>query len=196
MTVDLAALVSSRICHDLISPIGAISNGVELISLTAAQDTAEMSLISQSVEAANARIRFFRIAFGTATPGQSVSRSEIGGILDAMTATGRTRLAWQVPTNPDRATARLVFLALLCLETAMPGGGDVTVTEQDNRWTLDASAPRIALDPALWGPLTGDGTLPDLAPAQVQFALIREALAMSQRHLTMTTGDGLVMLRF
>ena len=57
MTLDLAALVGSRICHDLISPIGAIGNGVELLSLTDGDTGAEMDLINESVQNANARIR-------------------------------------------------------------------------------------------------------------------------------------------
>ncbi len=61
---DLAALVGSRICHDLISPIGAIGNGVELVLLDAAVGGPEVTLIADSVSHANARIRFFRIAFG------------------------------------------------------------------------------------------------------------------------------------
>lgn len=70
MTDDIASLVGSRICHDLISPIGAISNGVELIGMTQGTDGAEMSLINDSVQNANARIRFFRVAYGSATPEQ------------------------------------------------------------------------------------------------------------------------------
>ena len=61
MRPDIAALVGSRICHDLISPIGAIGNGVELIGLTENTSSPELALISESVDNANARIRFFRV---------------------------------------------------------------------------------------------------------------------------------------
>lgn len=63
-TPDIAALVSARICHDLISPIGAIGNGVELLMLDKAAASPEMDLISESVTQASARIRFFRLAYG------------------------------------------------------------------------------------------------------------------------------------
>ena len=63
--LDLSALIGSRICHDLINPLGAIANGVELIALTVAEQTPEMLLFAESVEAANARIEFFRLAYGT-----------------------------------------------------------------------------------------------------------------------------------
>ena len=61
-----ATLIGSRICHDLISPIGAINNGIELIEMGSTASTPEMTLISESVVNASARIRYFRIAFGAA----------------------------------------------------------------------------------------------------------------------------------
>jgi histidine phosphotransferase ChpT len=67
---DLTSLIGSRICHDLISPLGAIGNGVELLAMSGTAPGPEMDLISQSVENANARIRFFRVAFGAARGGQ------------------------------------------------------------------------------------------------------------------------------
>jgi histidine phosphotransferase ChpT len=71
--VDLCALIGSRLCHDLVSPVGAIGNGVELLSMEGAgapmpAGAAELSLVRESVENAQARLRFFRIAFGDAAP--------------------------------------------------------------------------------------------------------------------------------
>ena len=63
---NLASLIGSRICHDLISPIGAICNGLELMQLDGRPISPEMTLISESVNHANARIRFLRVAFGMA----------------------------------------------------------------------------------------------------------------------------------
>ena len=74
---DLAALIGSRICHDLISPIGAISNGVELMEMTQTDMGPEFELISESVANANARVRLFRIAFGAADPGIEIASAEI-----------------------------------------------------------------------------------------------------------------------
>jgi histidine phosphotransferase ChpT len=74
---DLAALVGARICHDLISPIGAIGNGMELLALSGVPPSPELELIEDSLRNAMARVQFFRIAFGAAEAGQVVSRSEI-----------------------------------------------------------------------------------------------------------------------
>ena len=71
---DLAALLGSRICHDLISPIGAIGNGLELLMMDGSAAGPEMALISESVGNANARIRFFRVAYGLAQGNQRLGR--------------------------------------------------------------------------------------------------------------------------
>ena len=75
--LDLTALVGSRICHDLINPIGAIGNGVELLAMADAPPSAELALISQSVDSAMARIAMFRVAFGAATDGGQMGAREI-----------------------------------------------------------------------------------------------------------------------
>ena len=71
---DLGAKVASRICHDLANPLGAIANGLELLLLPGLEPTPEMSLLQDSVASASARIRWFRLAFGPASP-QRVSRA-------------------------------------------------------------------------------------------------------------------------
>jgi len=88
----VASAIASRICHDLISPLGAIANGVELLALSGVQPTPEMDLIAQSVESANARIRFFRLAYGA--PGVAgVGRSEVTRTLAALSPIGRAHLS-------------------------------------------------------------------------------------------------------
>ena len=77
---DLSSLVGSRICHDLISPIGAIGNGVELLQMAPRDSAAELDLITDSVDNAAARIRFFRVAFGAAGD-QMMGRAEVISIL-------------------------------------------------------------------------------------------------------------------
>jgi len=69
-------LIGSRICHDLISPLGAIGNGVELLTMSGTSTAPEISLIAESVENANARIRFFRIAFGAASGLSQIGNAE------------------------------------------------------------------------------------------------------------------------
>lgn len=169
---DLVALVGSRICHDLISPLGAIGNGVELLSLMGGRGTgAEVALISESVAAANAKIRFFRIAFGSAEPGRSLSPNEIASVLEDVGRTGRVKVGWRVAGDVPRPEAKLAFLLLQCFESAMPFGGGVEVRAERGRWRMLGVADKLRADPALWALLAGEAGGRPVTPAQVHFAL-------------------------
>ena len=196
MSSNLAALVGSRICHDLISPIGAIGNGVELLSLTDGDTSAEMQLISESVENANARIRFFRIAFGSASADQSVRHSEIISILKANARAGRFSYLWNVENETGRQDVRVAFLVMQCLETSMPLGGEISVSAEAGVWRLTASGKRIDADPELWGALSRGAPPLAATPSQVQFALLPDALQEAGRNLSYYIGDGRISVRF
>ncbi|MGP3482550.1 hypothetical protein ACTVFS_22595, partial [Escherichia coli] len=107
-TPDLAALVGARLCHDLISPIGAIGNGLELLQLAGQGTSPELALVSDSLATALAKLRFFRIAFGPADPQARISPDEAAQIYGAMFQ-GRFTVAWGVPGDLPRPMARLAF---------------------------------------------------------------------------------------
>jgi histidine phosphotransferase ChpT len=195
-TPDFAALIGSRICHDLISPLGAIGNGVELLAMTSAGDSPEVALISESVASANARIRFFRLAFGAAGAGAFVPLAEVRSILAEMTRGGRLRIHWQIGGDLPRPRVKLAFLALQCLETALPYGGEITLRAVGQHWQAEARADRLMVDAGLWANLTA--VLPDagIAPAQVQFALLPVAAATEGRAVAWDSSDGTVTLTF
>ncbi len=174
MRLELATLVGSRICHDLISPIGAIGNGVELLGLTnvSAGHSPEMDLISESVENANARIRFFRIAFGSPSSKHTIGRQEVLSVLAASALGGRLNYFWQVKDDQPRVDVQISFLLMQCFETALPLGGDVHVHLEGEKWVLKAQGPRMNVMPALWDSLTDPTLTVAHTPAQVQFALL------------------------
>jgi histidine phosphotransferase ChpT len=183
MRADIASLVGSRICHDLSSPIGAISNGVELIGMTQSTDGAEMTLINDSVDNANARIRFFRVAYGAAGTDQTMSKADILSILTAIARGGRMNYYWQIETPQSRQDVRVAFLLIQCFENALPRGGDITVSQVNGAWSLIASGPQLRWEEDLWDSLTNDFALVSHTPAQVQFALLPEALSDTGRKL-------------
>ena len=189
MTPDLAALVGSRICHDLISPIGAIGNGVELLSLTDGDTGPDMQLINESVQNANARIRYFRIAYGAAGDGQMIGRAEIMSILAATARGGRFTYFWNVEGAQQRNLVRCALLLMQCFEAALPMGGDIHVVEDGDHWRLSADGPRLSVDGALWDTMTKPVVGYEYSAAQAQFALIPSVMAAAGRklHLTMDT---------
>ena len=196
MQADLAALVGSRICHDLISPIGAISNGVEILSLTNNASREEIALIKQSVESATARIRFFRIAYGAGSATQPVPTSEITSILLALGAHGRITYHWGIQSDQMRDTVRCIFLALQAIETALPLGGNIDVVENDSRVKLTATGRRITFDAGTWAGLDGSAKPEPVSSADVQCALLGLSLASTGRNLTVDAQDDHLTIRF
>ncbi len=193
--LTLAALVGSRICHDLISPVGAIHNGLELIAMSGPIATPELCLISDSVDNASARIKFFRVAFGVASAEQMIGAPEIGTVIRGIYGEGRHKADWQGKGDVPRAEVQAIYLAMLCLETTLPQGGLITVTGQAGGWTLTATGTRIALDPGARAALDGD--MPSgLRPAHVQYALLPLCLAEMDRSVRIEQSANNLSLSF
>jgi histidine phosphotransferase ChpT len=184
--LDLAALISSRICHDLISPIGAINNGLELLGMSGQSlDTPEMALINESVQNASARIRFFRIAYGAASE-QEIGRAEVISILNDMMGGGRLSVEWGPLEGQPRDVVRLALLAIQCLETAMPYGGRIEVSSSRKQWKIHGKSEKFNQIDTLWSAVSSVETAPDIAPAHVQFALLPAAAKEQNRDVRVT----------
>lgn len=192
--LNLAALISSRICHDLISPIGAINNGLELLGMCDNRDGPEIDLITESVGNASARIRFFRIAYGAASD-QPMGRSEVITILRDVTGGGRLTVAYGPMDDQPRWAVRMVFLAVQCLETSMPYGGRIEVSCDSGKWTITGHATKMSVDATLWDVLTGSEPV-KLAPAHVQFALLPAVASDAKRTVRSDIGDTRLTISF
>jgi len=176
-TPDLSALVSARLCHDLISPMGAIGNGLELLQLSAGPAAAELALVNESLATALAKLRFYRIAFGPADAQARQSFDEATQLSDAMFH-GRFTVSWpERGGDLPRTLTRAVYLAILCLEKSLPMGGHVRVGLAGDAITLSVEGRRTAPPAALWAHVTEGTPVPELKPDGVQFALLRQALA-------------------
>ncbi|MEL6643486.1 MAG: histidine phosphotransferase family protein [Pseudomonadota bacterium] len=193
---DLSALLGSRICHDLISPLGAIGNGIELLAMSGMPQSPELDLITQSVENANSRIRFFRIAFGAATEGQTIGSSEVTNVLDDLSRTGRVRYDWRPKGDLSRPMVKLALLVIQCLESAMPRGGRVSVSASNLEWTVRGSADRLNVDPALWSLVVAPEGIAEVNPSDVHFPLVAPAARAADRTLVTEIGDHEIVARF
>lgn len=192
---NLTSLVASRICHDLINPIGAIGNGVELLTLSG-QQSQEIDLIAGSVSQAGGRIRLFRLAFGAPGTGQNIAASEIRSILKDVSASGRTVFRWEGTEPAPRDEVQASLLAAICLETALVAGGVVEIIRDGSGWRAQGSGRLIKRDPAIWGLLDGTGDAGAVSAATVQFLLLPLALAGLGRTLTVEAGDTELSIRF
>lgn len=156
--------------------MGAIGNGLELLQMTEGRGTAELELINDSLATALAKLRFYRLAFGPADAQASQSVDEARQITDAMFH-GRFSIAWDAQgADMPRGTARLIYLAILCLEKSLPMGGAVRVTVADASVELAVEGCRMAPPAELWEHVSHGAAVPDLRSDGVQFALLRRAL--------------------
>jgi histidine phosphotransferase ChpT len=129
--LELAALLCSRVCHDLISPVGAIVNGLEVLDDNPKPDDREfaLDLIRKSAKTASARLQFCRLAFGAA--GSSGAQIDLG---DAQTMArghiedGKTTIAWNLPRIllPKNRVKLLLNMMVIAQQT-IPRGGVLTV---------------------------------------------------------------------
>jgi histidine phosphotransferase ChpT len=181
---DLAALLGSRLCHDLVSPLGAIGNGVELLEMSpdfpGIAASPEMRLIAEAVASARGRIRAYRMAFGMAQEDQRVSRAELQRLLDEVADQGRLRVTLDAEGDFARPEIRMVMLAMMCLESAMPWGGRVIVLRDTPGWRLVAECERSKIDADLWAWLDGNAVRTP-APSDVHFALLAEIATAEDR---------------
>lgn len=193
---NLSALIGSRICHDMISPVGAIANGLELLTLTGVPNGPEMALVANSADHANARIRYFRVAFGLANATQTMSAGEITSILHDV-YTGAVHLDWQVTDALRRPVAQAAILGLMCAEQAVPHGGTLHISGTPDALIIQATGLRLTPNVAHWAVLNAPiDSAPDVPAAQVQFALLPVILHDLGRIAQVTLDDGSVTLGF
>lgn len=149
---ELAALLCSKVCHDIISPVGAINNGLELLDEGGADEDA-MNLIRQSARNASARLQFARIAYGAAgSAGMLIDTGDAEAVAIAYLKNEKPELTWTgaralLPKNKVKLLLNLVLIA----NAAIPRGGRLAVTleelETQPRFTLAASGPMLRVPP-------------------------------------------------
>ncbi|MCG6884968.1 MAG: histidine phosphotransferase [Silicimonas sp.] len=194
--VELNALIGSRICHDLISPLGAIGNGVELLSMTGVSAAPEITLIAESVENANARIRFFRIAFGAAGRDTMIGNAEVRRFLRDLYRGNRMRVDWRLSEDTLRLEAKLAFLILQCFESALPWGGKVAITRNGETWSIFGSAERTKIDKDLWSLFSNPSATDEISAASVHFALVAPTAALVGRDVKVTFNGNAISVSF
>jgi len=156
--VDLASLLCSRLCHDLMSPVGALNNGIELLADETDPDMREkcLELLADSARASANKLKFFRLAFGAAGGfGEEIDTHEAEAALEGVFgAERRIELGWMVAGDklPKGIAKLLLNLALLAGDALVRGGRlDVGAENRGDEIELviRAEGPRILLDPAL-----------------------------------------------
>lgn len=184
---DLAALLCSRLCHDMLSPVGAINNGLELLTDETDPEMREkcMELLEQSARTSADKLKFFRLAFGAAGGfSEAIPIEEPKQLLEALIADKkRLELDWAVSEKALVKPAVKVLLNLAALGIdALVRGGTLSIAAEVRGGTTEiairALGKKIAFDPAIGQAL--DGTLPEVelsgrtAPAHMVHMLVEE----------------------
>ncbi len=201
--IDLASLLCSRLCHDLLSPVGALSNGLELL---AEEKDPEMrkrcfELLEQSAKASADKLKFFRLAFGAAGGfGDHVSVNEARALVDALVgANARVSANWMfgVDSLAKPAVKTLLNLALIGLDALVRGGTldiGAEVRDGNTEIVVRAAGQRIAFDATIGQAL--EGTLPaqELASRTAPAAMIQQLAASIGGHIQVhVTAESLVL---
>jgi histidine phosphotransferase ChpT len=130
-SLDLAALLCSRVCHDLISPVGAIVNGLEVMEDDNDQETKAfaMDLIKKSVRQASAKLQFCRLAFGAAgSAGAQIDVGDAEKVARGFLEDDKTRITWNLPrVLLPKNRVKLLLNMLLIAGQSIPRGGQIVV---------------------------------------------------------------------
>lgn len=131
--LDLAALLCSRVCHDLISPVGAIVNGLEVMEDGDPETKAfALELIGKSARQASAKLQFCRLAYGAAgSAGAQIDLGDAQNVARGFIEDDKTKLAWNLPRLlMAKNRVKLLLNMLVIAAQAVPRGGSITVDPQ------------------------------------------------------------------
>lgn len=201
--LELAALVSSRICHDVINPVSAISNGLEMLAEEPdeAMREAAMDLIRKSAAQASAKLQFARIAFGAAgSAGAEIDLRDAEKVArEFLAGSGKHQITWQGPavTLPKNKVKLLLNLVALGV-VALPRGGVVNVeiegTPPDVSFIVKAKGDSARLNDQVKSLLSGaNGVAVDAHLVQPYYA--RRVATAAGMTVTVEARDGEVDLK-
>lgn len=190
--LDLASQLCSRLCHDLLSPVGALSNGLELLADEKDPEMRQrcMELLEQSARISADKLKFFRLAFGAAGGfGDMVAAEEPRGLIDALVRNNeRVTVNWALGLAEMSKPAVKVLLnfAQIAIDALVRGGTldiGMEMREGAAEIVVRATGTKIAFDPAIGRAL--EGKLP------AEEVTSRTAAAHMLHLLAVQTGGGL-----
>lgn len=187
-SVDFASLLCSRLCHDLMSPVGALNNGIELLVDEQDEEMRErcLELLADSARATANKLKFFRLAFGAAGGfGEEIDTGEAKAALEGLFgADKRIEIDWMIADArlPKGAVKLLLNLALIAGD-ALVRGGRLDIGAERNGHVIElvirGEGPRLLLDPSLRAMLANgpgaDRIEPRAAGAWLAHSLAAEA---------------------
>lgn len=201
--IDLASLMCSRLCHDLLSPVGALNNGLELMADEPDPELRErcLELLTESARASANKLKFFRIAFGAGGGyGAMIDTQEAKNALEGLFGGDKpVELGWIVAADslPKEAIKLLLNLALIAGDALVRGGRlDVGVEDSDGglEMVIRAEGPRILLDPNLRETILHGGAAGEVQPRAAGAWLAHGLAAEAGGHIRLSPPDADALL--
>lgn len=175
--IRLAGLLCSKLCHDLVGPIGAIGNGIELMAEEndAAMMAEAVDLLSLSAGLATGRLKFYRLAFGLGGGDRPVPLDEAATVARELFDGSKVAVDWPAPAGaevPKPLTRAVLNLIAIAGDSLIRGGRvAVSVTAAGAGVETSGGAPR--LDPEIAATLAGKRVLADIGPREAAAYLAR-----------------------
>jgi len=194
--LELSALLCSRVCHDVISPVGAIANGLEVLDEETDEEMREcaLDLVRKSAAQAAAKLQFARIAFGAAgSSGAMIDLGEMeeitGGFIDA----SKVKLDWHAPrdTRPKDEVKLLLNMILIAL-AGMPRGGTLTVLVDENGMAVSGTGEGTREPEGMADLIAGRAEPGRVEPRQVQAYYAGRLAEAAGRELALVADSGQV----
>jgi histidine phosphotransferase ChpT len=198
-SVEFAGLLCSRLCHDLLSPVGAMMNGLELLADETDPEMRArcMDLLADSARASASRLTFYRLAFGASGGlGDMVAAADAHAALSGLVATNpRIELVWMVEqaSLPKPAAKILLNLAMVAFD-ALVRGGRLMVAEERGEIVIRAEGPRIVLDADLRAILSGGGDAAGMSARSAAAWLIRQLAEENGRRIELAEDEGVLLI--
>ncbi len=177
--VTLSGLLSAKLCHDLVNPVGAARNGLDLMAdeTDPALRQEALALTNDSLADALARLKYLRLAFGSESPGHMIR--EARKVAADLFSRGKVKLDWPAgDVDAAPAAVRLGLNLILVAADALPRGGVLAIDWQVDRITIAGTGDRAELKPEAQGALRGEG---DGVGAEARLAPAFLAAALAQR---------------
>jgi histidine phosphotransferase ChpT len=204
--LDLAALLCSRVCHDVISPVGAITNGLELLEVEDDESMREMAmdLVKKSAKQASAKLQFCRIAFGAAgSAGSLIDMGEAGDVARAFVGEEtvklewlKVKLEWLAPReNRPKTEVKLVLNMMLLGIAGIPRGGKVSVGVEDGGFVVRAEGDQARIPEKIAEVISGGANSQELDARLVQPYYSKRLAASAGLQLSMALDNGVVVVR-
>lgn len=192
LEMTLIELISSRICHDLVGPVGAVNAGAELMGEDGVADDEALALMRKSGLEAARRLQLFRLAFGRA--GNSVETASMrDAAAQTYAAEGKVELDWpNLPIDPSHG--RVVLNMVMLAREALPFGGEISVSYDSGQTTVIAEGKRAALRPEVMNVLEKEVSADALDPRTVHAFFVRNLANRTGGALSVLQQDGNIAL--